>query len=207
MTNVSTSIKILLSNLVVAALVATYLTSGGKNDSSTVGLKGARQLQTFAGDFNNFPISAGAKDFISSLSSGTFSNINFTQNNFLDQVTFTPSPNVGSFFDQVNANNLNFTSSNVPGQAISFFDQVNINNLNFTSSNVPGQPISFFDQVNANNANFTSSSIPTVGNFISTLNFTSGNLIGPGGTDFLDIISGNVGKLPPAQSFIQFPAP
>jgi hypothetical protein len=44
MTNVSVLIKILVSSLVVAALVATYLSAGSKN-GSTVGLKGSRQLQ------------------------------------------------------------------------------------------------------------------------------------------------------------------
>jgi hypothetical protein len=44
MTNVSKLIKILMSSLVVAALVATYLSSGSKA-GSTVGLKGSRQLQ------------------------------------------------------------------------------------------------------------------------------------------------------------------
>jgi hypothetical protein len=52
MTNVSTLIKIFVSNVVLAALVATYLSSGNKNDS-TVGLKGSRQLQTLS-DFITF---------------------------------------------------------------------------------------------------------------------------------------------------------
>jgi hypothetical protein len=48
MTNVSALIKILVFNLAIAALVATYLSSGCKNDI-TVGLKGsARQLLTVA---------------------------------------------------------------------------------------------------------------------------------------------------------------
>jgi hypothetical protein len=228
-TTVSLSIKILVSNLVVAALVATYLTSGSKN-GTTVGLKGARQLQPttfFNGGFTpgpnlpTFSFTPIAFDQIKFTPSkvpsvGDFiSNRNFTSSNFpsstisfFDQVNannlnFTasnvPSQTI-SFFDQVNINNLNFTASNVPSQTFSFFDQVNANNLNFTASNVPSQTISFLDQVNINNLNFTSSNIPSVGNFLSSLDFTNSNIFGPGGRNNLD-------KLPPGQGFIQFPSP
>jgi hypothetical protein len=255
-TNVSVSIKILVSNLVVAALVATYLTSGSKN-GSTVGLKGARQLQptTFdgrppmlasspikpiLGDFNNLPVGftpgpnlpsfspinpPGIGDFTNfptKLPPGNFLNFNFTPNNFLDQVKFTPSkvPSVGDFLS-----NLNVTSLNVPSP-YNFLDQVKftlpskvpsvgdfLSNLNVTSLNVPSQPISFLD-----NANFSASNIPSVGDFLSNLDFTKSNIFGPGGKNNLDsIISGSnpafdaskltIGKLPPGQGFIQFPSP
>jgi hypothetical protein len=215
-TNVSVSIKILVSNLVVAALVATYLTLGSKN-GRTAGLKGTRQLQrtTFDGRppiFTSSPIKPILGDFFNDFSGGfkpgpnlpSFSPITSPGiGNFLNFSTSLPPGNFQNFNFSTSNNfpdQVKFTPSKVPsvGNFLSnrtFTSASKVpsvgdffSNLNFTSSNVPSRTNTFLGQVNANS---TSSNNLSFGTFLSTLNFTNSNIFGAGGKNSFDsFISG-----------------
>jgi hypothetical protein len=214
MTNVSTLIKILVSNLVVAALVATYLSSGSKTGDSAVGLKGARQLQptydfTFVGQRptltfppipppGNFMPLYGPTlpDFSPTLRQGGFTNFPTIPPPGQTVPVFSPIPPQGGFDNFPTPipppGNMNsFRTIPPPGLTLPDFSPipVNFNNDNLRQTQDPNN---LLDQV-------------------KNLNFTNSNIFRYGGTDSIDnIISGiNVSstEIVAGQRFTQFPSP
>jgi hypothetical protein len=141
MTNVSALIKILVANLAIAALVATYLSSGSKNDI-TVGLKGsARQLQLTVADFiiSNpatqvgaappapapAPLSPNPGNFINFSGSQT-PDLSSQVNNLINGVNFTSS-SILSF--QGFSTDVGGIRSAINGTSSAIFSQAGLNNI------------------------------------------------------------------------------